>query len=77
MGSHNFLHDEKYVGKNITVWKFLNFSTTPILRETNFWDPRSSNFCHITHLEALNFDFYEFLRFLKAEINQIGKIHRH
>ena len=26
-------------------------------------------------LEALNFDFYEFQDFLKAEIDQINKIH--
>ena len=29
----------------------------------------------LTHLEALNFDFYEFLHFLMAEIYQINKIH--
>ena len=28
----------------------------------------------LVHLGALNFDFYEFLHFLKAEIYQINKI---
>ena len=72
MGSHNFLYDEKYVGKNITVWKFPNFSTPQILREIDFWDPRSAKIAILTHLEALNFDFYEFLQFLKAKFCEIN-----
>jgi len=30
----------------------------------------------LTHLEALNVDFHEFLHFLKAEIHQINKSQR-
>ena len=45
-----------------------------ILREINFEDSRSAKFAILPHLEALNFDFYEFLHFLKAE-NQIKDIH--
>ena len=57
-----------------TVWNFHNFSTTQILREINFEDSRIAKSAILTHLEALNFDFYEFLRFFKAEIYQINKI---
>ena len=42
------------------VWKFRNFSTTQILREINFWNSRSAKAAFLTHLEALNWDFYEF-----------------
>ena len=51
---------------------FLNI--TQILREINFRDPRSAKSAILTHLESLNFDFYEFLHFSKAEIYQINKI---
>ena len=33
----------------------------------NFWDSRSAKSAILTHLEALNFDLYEFLYFLKAK----------
>ena len=56
-----------------TVWKFHDFSITQILCEINFRDSRSAKSAIITHLEALNFDFYEFLHFLKGEIDQINK----
>ena len=56
------------------MWKFHDFSITQILREINFEDSRSAKSAILTHLEALNFDFYEFLHFLKAEIYQINKI---
>ena len=56
-----------------TVWKFKNFSITQILRESNFGDSSSVKSDIFTHLEALNFDFYEFLHFLRAE-NQINSI---
>ena len=52
------------------MWKFHNFSITQTLREINFEDSRSAKFAILTHLEALNFDFYEVLHFLKAEICQ-------
>ena len=44
-----------------------------LLREINFWDSRGAKSAILTHLEAPNFDFYEFFHFLKAEINQINK----
>ena len=56
------------------MWKFHDFSSTQILREINFGDFRVSKSAIWTHLEALNFDFHEFLHFLKAEIYQINKI---
>ena len=48
--------------------KVHEFSITQILRETNFGDFRSAKSAIVAYLEALNFDFYEFLNFLKAEI---------
>ena len=56
------------------MWKFHNFSITQILREINFGDFRSEKSAILPHLEALNFDFYELLHFMKVEINQINKI---
>ena len=56
---------------HITVWKFHYFSITQISREINFWYSRSAKSVILTQLEALNFDFYEFLHFLKAEIYQL------
>ena len=49
-----------------TVWKFQNFSITQILREIKFGDFGGPKNAILTHLEALNFDLYEFLYFLKA-----------
>ena len=37
------------------------------LREINFGDSSGAKSAILSHLEALNFDFYEFLHFLKAE----------
>ena len=54
--------------------KFHKLSITYILREINVWDSRNANSAVLTHLEALNFDSYEFLHFLKAEIYQIHNI---
>ena len=56
-----------------TVWKFHGFSITQTLREINFGNSGSAKFAILKHLEALNFDFYEFLHFLKSEIYQLGK----
>ena len=56
-----------------TVWKFHDFSITQILREINFGDCKSAKSAILTHLEALNFDFYEIVHFLKAQINQKSK----
>ena len=57
------------------MWKFHDFSIIQILREINFGDswwakPKSAI---LSHLEALNFDSYEFLHFLKAENDQKSK----
>ena len=55
------------------MWKFHDFSITQILREITFGDSRSAKSAILTHLEALNFDFYEFLHFMKADIYQLTK----
>ena len=41
-----------------TVWKFHDFSITQILREINFEDSRRAKSAILTHLEALDFDFF-------------------
>ena len=56
------------------MWIFHYFSIAQILREINFGDSRSAKSAILTHLEALKFDFNEFLHFLKAEFYQINKI---
>ena len=43
-----------------TVWKYHDFSVTQNLREINFEDSRSAKSANVTHLKALNFNFYEF-----------------
>ena len=40
------------------MWKFQDFSITQVLREINFGDSGSAKSAILTHLEALNFDFY-------------------
>ena len=55
------------------MWKFHDFSITQILREINFGDSTNAKSAILTHLEVLNFAFYEILHFLKeAEIYQIN-----
>ena len=54
----------------VTVWKFYDVSITKILPEINFEDSWSAKSAISTHLQALNFDFYDFL---KAENYQIAK----
>ena len=56
------------------MWKFQDFCVTQILREINFEDTWSAKSAILTHLKAMYFDFYVFLHFLKAEIDQINKI---
>ena len=56
------------------MWKFQDFSVTQILREINFWDSKNAKLAILTHLEALNFDFQEFLHFLKAKICKMNKL---
>ena len=41
-----------------TAWKFHDFSITQILREITFSDTKSEKSAVLTHLKALNFDFY-------------------
>ena len=41
--------------------KFHDFLITQILREINFGGSRNTKSAILTHLEALNFHFYEFL----------------
>ena len=55
------------------MWKFHDCSITQILREIKFGDTGSAKSAILTHLEALNFDFYELFYFFKAEIYQINK----
>ena len=45
---------EKYNSK-IAVWKFQHFSVTQILREINFWGPRSSKNATFCNFRILNF----------------------
>ena len=54
-----------YCCSTSTVWKFHDFSITQILREINFGDCTSYK---SAILKALNFNFCEFLHFLKADI---------
>ena len=46
------------------------FCHSEFFREINIGDPRSVKSAILTHLEALNFDFYEFGHFLSAESYQ-------
>ena len=41
-------------------WETLEFFCTQILREIKVGDFRASKSAILTHLEALNIDFYEF-----------------
>ena len=50
-----------------TERKCKDFSITQILREIKIGDSRNAKSAILTHLEALNLEFYEFLHFLKAE----------
>ena len=59
------------LSKCITVWKFHDFAITQILREINLGNSRSAKYAILTHSETLDFDFYEFLHFFKAENHQI------
>ena len=56
-----------------TVWKFLKFPATQILREINFRDFRSENTAILTFLKSLKFDFNEFLHYLRAGFDQKSK----
>ena len=57
-----------------TVWKVHDFSITQILREINFGDSTSAKSAILTHLDVLNFAFYETVHFLKVETYKVNKI---
>ena len=67
-----YLKNIEYKFYLFTVWKCHDFSITQISREINFRDSRSAKSAILTYFEAPNFDFYEFLHILKAEIYQIN-----
>ena len=52
----------------------LDLESMKFLRENNLEDSRSAKSAILIFLQALNFDFYNFFRFLKAAIYQISKI---
>ena len=56
------------------MWKFQDFAITQIFREINFWDSRSVKSAILAHLETMNFDFLNYLHFLKSENYQINQI---
>ena len=58
------------------MWRFRDFSVTQILLEINFEESRSEKSAILAHLETQDFDFDEFLQFLKAEIYQSNKCQR-
>ena len=49
------------------MWKYHDFFITQILREIISGNSRSAKPAILTHLEALNIDFMNFLLFLLAE----------
>ena len=60
--------------EDISKW---NFSKVPLQKVPMYrcTTVRKLNDSSIVHLETLNFDFYEFLHFLKTEKFQLNKIH--
>ena len=54
------------------MWKLQDFSVNQILREINFVSSGCAKSAILTHSVALNFDIYEFLHFLKAEMYQVA-----
>ena len=56
------------------MWKIQNFSATQILREIKVGESGASKIAILIHLEGLNFQFYEFLHFVKAENDQKSKL---
>ena len=55
------------------MWKLQNFSATQIFCEIKVCEFGASIIVISTLLETANFDFYEFLQFVKAEMNQKSK----
>ena len=56
-----------------TVWIFVNFFITHILLEIRVGDFGGQKTAILTQLEALNFNFDEFLHFLKSELTKLTK----
>ena len=56
------------------MWKFENYSVTQILREIKVGVSRVSKSAILRIAEALKYEFYEFLHFLKTEIYQVDKV---
>ena len=67
----------KFYHMLVVVWHSVKinefFSITQILREIKVGEYRISEYAILTHLDDLNFAFYEFLHFLKAEIYLINE----
>ena len=53
------------------MWKFQDFSITQILREINFDDSTSAKSAILTHLQVLNFEFYEFCTVLVLKFTKL------
>ena len=60
----------KWYSTKIVVKGRTLFSITRILREIKFEDSKSAKSANLTNLGDMNFDFYEFLHFRKAEITK-------
>ena len=64
-----FTESTKYKAPKIKKWRFSNmYNPWNWFHVKSEWQKNPYIF---THFEALNFDFYEFFHFLKAEIHQI------
>ena len=74
MRFRNFRRQSAQVSIDHTVLKFHDFSITQILREINFGNSRSAKCAILKHSEVLNYDFYELLHFLMADIYQTNKM---
>ena len=66
-------YNSKIVFCSFTVWKFHDFSITLILREINLWNSRNAKTAILSHLQALNFDFYNFCTFWRLIFTQSTK----
>ena len=56
------------------MWKLQKFSVNQILREIKVSEFKISKCTILAHSVSVNFDFNEFLHFLKAEFYQINQI---
>ena len=67
--------NENFVVPNLNFYcgNSIAFLLLRFLREINFEESRSAKSALLAHLEALNFNLYEFLHFLKAKIYHIKR----